>query len=482
VNFLAYDIYLSNPQDIAPVTIDGRAGNRPVLLYTIDSSGLKAWEIRGRPEQGLRFKEFENSPPQVSNPWRVVVNQTDNASACVLGKDDVKCWTYQWWDNQPFEELRIPQLGQPKELIPYKHGFCALDSSGIVCWNPVSQASSPTPGLRLRLGESFGPRNQKLVNPRSLIADWGRFCVHDEEQIKCWTESSMKSEKFEAQPPRSGSPQAGEPRAGEIHAAQTPPFFPPSGNAVDFETDTVTSNKTWLIYGYEGSPERALCQAFLTELEKGKTDLIENLPLVEKQKHQILRGCTKGILGGNALMVVARASYPISRKLEIFKLLIGKYRFPTNLRSHNSGGFDDKDPNGHYSVFNVTVATDDLLPLTEYLVAQNAVGTTISYPFGYNGARDWCRTPLILGTLVPNELGSQGPVFSLRDTIQIKTFKLLVEKNYASALTPTNNADCTGQYPRESVLSLLERIRDWNYRHVNNLDEAIEFLKNQGHP
>ncbi|MEZ0392187.1 MAG: hypothetical protein ACAH59_08235 [Pseudobdellovibrionaceae bacterium] len=244
--------------------------------------------------------------------------------------------------------------------------------------------------------------------------------------------------------------------------------------------DPVTKLNTHMVYDGSNSEDAILCRSFLDELEAGKTDLIESIPASETSRHEVLRGCARENKMGNGLMLVARASLSVSRKLELFKLLVEKYKFPTGLASHvNSYDEGFKAPVDSYSVLNVVAENDELLPLTEYLISQKALNTYIAYPFGYNNGPegDWCRPPLVLATFVNPFLRYSSPSFSPRETLQIKTFKILMENRYTYASAPMNIWDCTGEHRYETVLSYLERIKSNPSTKMENLDEAIRICK-----
>lgn len=265
--------------------------------------------------------------------------------------------------------------------------------------------------------------------------------------------------------------------------AQTSPLsYPPSGRA-DFEyIDYANGKLKTTIYSDQApTPEGSLCKAFLDELENGKTDLIVGIPVSEMNKHQLLRGCIRGNRTGNALMVVVRSSVSMVRKLEIFKLLVSTYHFPTSLVSHGVGDpYDNPLPLGDYSVMNMIVGSDEFYPLTEFLTAQNSKSTMISYPFGYNNgpSGDWCTVPLIMQTINEPHLGAHYPTYYARDIFPIRTFKLLNERNYARN-QQTGEWNCTGQNQYESFLEYIKRIKKNPYLNVKNLDEAIQILESQ---
>lgn len=258
---------------------------------------------------------------------------------------------------------------------------------------------------------------------------------------------------------------------------ETPPS---SGRAYYRFVDPITKLETNMIYDGEDSEGAKLCQHFLNELEEGKTDFIESISQSETEKHQVLRGCARQNKTGNGLMLVARSSQSVSRKLEIFKLLIEKYKFPIGLASHaNSYEEGSSARVDSYSVLNVVSESDDLLPLTEYLISKGALNTHISYPFGYNNGPegDWCKTPLVAATILRPFLNSSQPFYHPRETLQIKTFKLLLEKKYTYSWEQMHIWDCTGQHRYESVLSFLERLKADKYVKMENLDEAIQICK-----
>ncbi len=247
---------------------------------------------------------------------------------------------------------------------------------------------------------------------------------------------------------------------------------------IDYENGKL---KTTLHSDQTSTPDGNLCKAFLDELQVGKTDLIEAIPVTDTAKHQILRGCIRINLTGNALMVVAGSSISMQRKLEIFKLLVDTYHFPTSLVSHIAPDpFDKKTPLGDYSVLNITVGSDDYYPLTEFLTARNARATVIGYPFGYNNgpSGDWCTVPLVMQTISEPYLGAHYPSFAPRNIFPINTFKLLNERNYARN-QQTGEWNCTGQHQYETILELFKRIKKDSYVSVKNLDEAIILLESQ---
>ena len=258
--------------------------------------------------------------------------------------------------------------------------------------------------------------------------------------------------------------------------------LPPSGPAYGSYKDPIAKLKTFMVYDGNTSKREILCKSFLDELELGKTDLIENTPSSDTQSHEVLRGCTRANKTGNALMLVARSAVPVSKKLEIFKLLVGKYKFPTGFASHaNTYEEMGRARVDSYSVLNVVAESDELLPLTEYLISQKALVTPIAFGFGYNNGSegDWCKVSLSLAPLMYSFLRGAYPSFALKPQLQLKTFKLLVESYYIYPNEATGMWNCTGKNRFESVLTFLERQKAQGYETFENLDETIAYIKSK---
>lgn len=189
IGSLTYDLVMPGARDLSVTMVSQDGGQEDLLLYGLDYSGLNAWRING--EGGIYHFTKHKLPPQVENPMRIVANRWKGERACLLGEKDLKCWFFHWFEASPFREFALPQLVKPKEIVSYRDGFCAIDSTGVICWYDFTVSSYTV--IKMPIGEALLPKNQALVSPKNLIAESQQFCVNDESQIKCWNKLSMKS-------------------------------------------------------------------------------------------------------------------------------------------------------------------------------------------------------------------------------------------------------------------------------------------------
>ena len=119
-----------------------------------DDSGVHCW---GQNPYG------QLDVPQLKNPK--LIGAGDHHS-CALDDDGVQCWGTNWNG-----ESSVPSLDNPYALAFSNQGTCALDNTGAVCWGWNGSGQMNTPTLR---------------NPISIDGGPWQFCAVDDTGLVCW--------------------------------------------------------------------------------------------------------------------------------------------------------------------------------------------------------------------------------------------------------------------------------------------------------
>ena len=141
-----------------------------------------------------------------------------SGEVCVLREGQLKCW----------QTGRAPlpkELGNVRDVAGYEKGICALDESGVLCWQlsvPGSTkrwsirggrklAVTPSGGSCVIVGEEVKcegeeksppspPTNARFRSPVAIAISERVGCVIDRDGLKCWGKSDSNSQSMKVEP------------------------------------------------------------------------------------------------------------------------------------------------------------------------------------------------------------------------------------------------------------------------------------------